>query len=273
MFDFVGFFLYNNSSDSTMKISFLGTGGAVASQERDNISFLIEESAVLSLIDCPGAVVQKIKKVSYRPQDLKFIFITHIHPDHIYGLPSLIHSLMLEEMNLLLFGSAETIGFCAQLLDLFGLRESKIKCRVELRELAPENEISLTSQLKVTGLAIKHHSSSLGFLWENASGKKIVYSGDTPADRSFFSKIEGVDCLIHDCSAPARFFQLFPELKRMHTDSLTLGKLAEEFRIKRLIPCHFFGEIDFDQEEIVQEIKFSYQGELTVPQDFMSISI
>ena len=271
MFDFIAFFLYNNSSDSTMKISFLGTGGAVASQERDNTSFLIEDSDYLGLIDCPGAVVQKIKKVGRRPQDLKFLFITHIHPDHIYGLPSLIHSLMLEEMNLLLFGSDETVSFCAQLLDLFGLRESKIKCRVELKELAPENEISLTSKLKVTGLAIQHHSSSLGFLWESAQGRRLVYSGDTTADSAFFRRIKGADCLIHDCSAPARFFQLYPELKRMHTDSLTLGKLAEEFSIQRLIPCHFFGEIQFDLEEIIREIKAFYRGELSVPRDFGSI--
>ncbi len=256
-----------------MKISFLGTGGAVASLERDNTAFLLEEAGYLILVDCPGAVVQKIKKVGYQPQDLKAIFITHIHPDHIYGLPSLIHSLMLEEMSLQLYGSPETIAFCARLLDLFNLREAKVKCRVDLKELSPEGKISLSPSLTVMGFPMSHHVSSLSFLFLHQEKKRIVYSGDTPPDRTFFQRIQGSDCLIHDCSAPSRFFKLYPELHRVHTDSLTLGQLAEEFEIKRLIPCHFFGEIQFDLQEIIQEIKASYRSELIVPEDFFSLIV
>jgi len=116
-----------------MKITFLGTGGAVATEERDNTSLLVAQGKFLALVDCPGGVVQKIKKAGYLPQNLQAILVTHVHPDHIYGLPSLIHSLMLEDMTLELYGSSASILFCQKLLDLFQLRENKIKCRVRFK--------------------------------------------------------------------------------------------------------------------------------------------
>jgi len=57
-----------------VELKFLGTGGSVATEGRDNTSFLILFEQELILVDCPGSVIPKIKKLH--------------HPDHIYGLPS-----------------------------------------------------------------------------------------------------------------------------------------------------------------------------------------
>ena len=110
--------------DETMtEIHFLGTGGWVATRERDNTSLLIQENEKLVLVDCPGSVIQKIKKTDLDPEAIVSILITHVHPDHVYGLPSLVHSLMLVECTINLYGSEETVQFCLNLLDLFHLRE------------------------------------------------------------------------------------------------------------------------------------------------------
>jgi ribonuclease BN (tRNA processing enzyme) len=59
----------------------------------------------------------------------------------------------------------------------------------------------------------------------------------------------------------------------MHTDSLTLGRLAQSAGVKCLIPCHFFGEIDYSISEIEGEIREDYRGRLIVPTDFMTIPL
>jgi Metal-dependent hydrolases of the beta-lactamase superfamily III len=255
-----------------VKITFLGTGGAVGTAARDNTSLLLEIGSELLLIDCPGSLTQKILRAGYRPERVSAIFITHIHPDHIYGLPSLVHSLMLENKQVKLFGSAETIDFSRRLLDLFELQKEKILYRLDFRPLLPGRAEEIAPQIEVTGWPVSHHSSSLAFIFDTVEGR-IGYSGDTAICNSLFTSMENGECLIHDCSAPSRYFKLLPFLQKMHTDSLELGKKAEIARVKNLIPIHFFSDLDFSSEEIEIEIKKSFSGELIVPDDGQSISL
>ncbi|MBE0461738.1 MAG: MBL fold metallo-hydrolase, partial [Candidatus Aminicenantes bacterium] len=257
-----------------IEISFLGTGGAVATKERDNASFIIRQDKILILVDCPGSVIQKIKKLDFDPREIQSIFITHIHPDHIYGLPSFIHSLMLDDCIVDLYGSQESIQFCMELLDLFHLREERIKCRINFVLMEAGKKIQVRPSLKCLPLKVPHHSSSLAFkFYFEGEKKEIAYSGDTPLYSPFFKEIQESDCLIHDCSCPSRFFEKYPVLYSMHTHSMELGQASKDFGIKRLIPYHFFGELDFSLDEIEKELRESYKKNLIIPKDFSRIII
>jgi ribonuclease Z len=256
------------------EIRFLGTGGSVATVERDNTSFLIKHDADLILIDCPGSCVQKLKKLNVEPADIQTILVTHIHPDHVYGLPAFIHSLMLTECHIDLFGSERTIDFCRRLLELFRLLEKKIKCRVRFVPLEPDQAFTLANSIECSPIKVPHNESSLAFGFRfDTSGRSMFYSGDTPVFSPFFAHAAGADYLIHDCSAPSRFFEEFPALKRMHADPIELGRAAQEAGIACLIPCHFFGEIEYSLVEIEREIREHYSGKLIIPEDFMRIAL
>jgi len=255
-----------------MKITFLGTGGAVPTAVRDNTSLLIETGRELLLVDCPGALTQKILKSGYHPDRISAILITHIHPDHLYGLPSFVHSQMLENKVVKLFGSTETVEFCLQLLDLFHLRKEKILYRIDSQPLIPGIQTEISPGLLITGIAVAHHSSSLAFHFQTPEGE-ILFSGDTPISEPVFSLAKNIDCLIHDCSAPGRFFETFPFLKTRHTNSLDLGVAAEKAKVKLLVPCHFSSDLDFCLEEIEQEIRKNYRGQLFLPEDFQTLEI
>ncbi len=257
-----------------IELCFLGTGGSVATEERDNTSFLIGQENGLLLIDCPGGVFQKIKKLNLEPRSITAILVTHIHPDHIYGLPSLVHSLMLDEGLIRLYGSAESIDLCQGLLDLFHLREKKIKTRIEFNSLNAGDNFELGNSIQCASLKVPHSPSSLAFHFRfNQENKDLVYSGDTPYDSSFFQYAAGKDYLVHDCSAPSRVFRDYPSLKEMHTHSLQLGLHSQKYGIKCLIPCHFFGELDFSLQEIEEEIRKNYTGKLIIPEDFERIPL
>ncbi|MBN1221875.1 MAG: MBL fold metallo-hydrolase [Candidatus Aminicenantes bacterium] len=254
------------------EVFFLGSGGSVATVDRDNTSFLIDHDDILILVDCPGSVLQKIKKLGFDPAAIQTILVTHTHPDHIYGLPSLIHGLMLMEMAIDLYGSEKTIDFCRRLLDLFHLLDAKIKCRVNFIAIGPNTASILGQSIRFVGLPVPHASSSLAYHFTfSLEQKTLLYSGDTPVHPPLFEKAKDIDFLIHDCSAPSRFFKRFPSLKTMHTNSLELGKHALQAGVGCLIPCHFFGEIDYSMSEIEQEIRENYKGDLILPSDFMRI--
>jgi ribonuclease BN (tRNA processing enzyme) len=256
------------------EICFLGTAGSVATVERDNTSFLINGDEALILVDCPGSVIQKIKKLDFDPRKIDSILLTHIHPDHVYGLPSYVHSLMLEECLVRLFGSEETVLFCQSLLDLFHLRDKDIRTQIEFFPMKEGESFELAGSIELTSLRVPHSPQSLAYhFYFKKEKKELIYSGDTPPCSSLFKEAEKIDCLIHDCSAPSRFFKKYPSLYTMHTNSLELGKLSQNAGVKCLIPCHFFGELEFSLSEIEQEIRENYKGRLIIPKDFDRISL
>ncbi|MGB9893128.1 MAG: MBL fold metallo-hydrolase [Candidatus Saccharicenans sp.] len=255
-----------------MRIIFLGTGGAVPTSARDNTSFLLPLDEHLFLVDCPGSLTQKILKSGCEPRQLKGIFITHIHTDHVYGLPALVHSLMLEDQTVKLYGSEESINFSLKLLDLFNLRKEEILYRVEPWRLYPGHKTKIAPGLWVTGIPVPHHSSSLAFLFETPDGQ-IIYSGDTAINQSLFELVSDRCCLIHDCSTPSRFFNLFPFLKTKHSNSLELGQAAQAAGVKLLVPIHFFSDLDFSLKEIEEEIRKNYERELFLPEDFSELQV
>lgn len=253
---------------------FLGTGGSVATPARDNTSLLIPGEGGLLLVDCTGSIVQKIKRLGYEPRQVRFLFLTHIHPDHVFALPSLIHGLMFEEGEICLFGSAETVSFARRLLDLFHLRERKFRTRVVFRPLSPARRIRVDASVSVQALKTPHHSSSLAYrFYLERENKEVFCSGDTPAYPPLFEAARGIDYLIHDASAPSRYFKKYPALYTMHTSALDLGRLSEDAGVRCLIPCHFLGELAFPLSEVREEIRREFKGRLIIPRDLRKIPL
>lgn len=256
------------------EIYFLGTGGWVPTPQRDNTSVLLRAGGNLVLIDCPGSAVAKIRKLGFDPREILTIIITHVHPDHIYGLPSFIHSLILEEGEIRLLGSEETVAFARRLLDLFELRGKKVRTRVRFLALRPGSILHLDNALSLRSLRVPHHSSSLAYhFYLSRERKEVVFSGDTPVHRPLFEDAREVDCLIHEASAPARYFKKYPRLYGIHTSALDLGRWSREAGVKRLIPCHFLAGVWSAPGEARAEIRRSYEGRLTVPRDGQRIIV
>lgn len=257
-----------------VEISFLGTGGSVATPMRDNTSCLLRSGGDLYLIDCPGSVGAKIRKLGFEPSRVKTVFLTHTHPDHIYGLPSFVHDQMHIEGEVRVFGSEATVDFGRRLVDHFGLRRRKIRTRVRFRSLGPGQTVSLGGSTRVRVLAVPHHRSSLAyhFFFKDAE-REILFSGDTPVHEPLFAEARGIDCLIHDAAAPARYFRRHPVLSRLHTSFLALGRWSESAAVRCLVPCHFLAEAASSAAVVRREIRRHFRGRLVVPRDYQCIRL
>lgn len=78
-----------------MNVMFLGTGAGIPAKARNVTSIalqLLEERNAIWLFDCGEATQHQILHTSIKPRKIEKIFITHMHGDHIYGLPGLLSS-------------------------------------------------------------------------------------------------------------------------------------------------------------------------------------
>ncbi|HEM3642416.1 TPA: ribonuclease Z [Streptococcus suis] len=78
-----------------MQIQFLGTGAGQPSKARNVSSLalkLLDEINQVWLFDCGEGTQNRILETAIRPRKVAKIFITHLHGDHIFGLPGFLSS-------------------------------------------------------------------------------------------------------------------------------------------------------------------------------------
>ncbi|MDO5851681.1 MAG: ribonuclease Z [Methanobacteriaceae archaeon] len=76
-----------------MDISFLGTSAAIPTKSRNHPGIIIQLFGKTILLDCGEATQCQLTQAHISPMKIDEIYITHLHGDHILGLPGLIQSM------------------------------------------------------------------------------------------------------------------------------------------------------------------------------------
>lgn len=147
-----------------MEITFLGTGAGIPSKDR-NVSAvlfnLLQELNTCWLFDCGEATQHQILHTTIKPRKISKIFITHLHGDHIFGLPGLLssRSFLDGKDDLTIYGPKGIQEFVETSIRI---SESHLTYKIDFIELAPgilfENE-----HATVHCIELKHNIKSYGF--------------------------------------------------------------------------------------------------------------
>lgn len=147
-----------------MEVIFLGTGAGVPAKERNVSSIalqLVEERGTTWLFDCGEATQHQILHTSIRPRRIEKIFITHLHGDHIFGLPGLLGSRSFQggETPLTLYGPRGIKEFIET-----ALRVSRTHLRYSLHVIEiDEGIIWDDEQFVVEAKRLEHGIPSYGY--------------------------------------------------------------------------------------------------------------
>ncbi|MGX2960346.1 ribonuclease Z [Peribacillus sp. JNUCC 23] len=147
-----------------MDFVFLGTGAGVPAKAR-NVSAialeLLEERGVVWLFDCGEATQHQILKTSVKPRRIEKIFITHLHGDHIFGLPGLLSSRSFQggTDDLTVYGPKGIADYIQTSLSISGTHLKYVLSVVEIEE----GIVFEDDQFTVSALALDHGILSYGY--------------------------------------------------------------------------------------------------------------
>ncbi|EAD8853444.1 ribonuclease Z [Listeria monocytogenes] len=134
-----------------MELVFLGTGAGVPSRGRNVTSIalsMLNERNTIWLFDCGEATQHQIMRSQIKLSKLEKIFITHLHGDHIFGLPGLLSSRSFQggESDLTIYGPVGITEYVETSLRLSGTR---LTYKIIFNEIEPglifeDNMFSIT---------------------------------------------------------------------------------------------------------------------------------
>lgn len=83
----------------SLKIHFLGCGAASPSLRHMPSCQVVEHNSRLFMVDCGEGAQLSMRRAGLSTARLRHIFISHLHGDHVFGLPGLLASLCLHDFG------------------------------------------------------------------------------------------------------------------------------------------------------------------------------
>jgi ribonuclease Z len=147
-------------------ISILGSNAAVPAFGRNMCSQLLNIRENHFLIDCAEGTQHQFLKYGFKSQKINHVFISHLHGDHIFGLPGFLLSMSMNSRKekLTIFSPP---GLKLFLETAFSVSRSYLTYEIEYRENFPDslNHIFENEDLSVHSFPLSHSIPCQGFIF------------------------------------------------------------------------------------------------------------
>ena len=124
-----------------MEILFLGTSAAVPSKDHATSCIAVKSGHDIILLDCGEGSQRQLMLSPFSFMKIRAILITHLHGDHVFGLPGLLQTMSLSNRTepLLVCGPK---GICAALDAMMSVTEGETSYPVEVVEVSGGERLS-----------------------------------------------------------------------------------------------------------------------------------
>ena len=282
--------LVGSARGQDLKVTLLGTGSPQPKMDRFGASILVEAGKEKLLFDCGRGATQRIeqRKVSFAEVDA--LFLTHLHSDHVVGIPDLWLTGWVQgrRVPLRVWGPAGTKEMMSHLEQAY---QFDIHIRRDVVEKLPSPGVVLLAKdieegviyqsggIKVTAFVVDHGpvKPALGYRIDFA-GHSVVLSGDTRYSENLIRFSQGTDVLIHEVIDPDAFGLKNPSFSServqrvvaLHTTPEQAGTVFARVKPKLAVYSHI---VPGDTTDLILLTRKTYSGPLEVGEDLMSIEI
>ncbi|WP_261811027.1 ribonuclease Z [Levilactobacillus humaensis] len=148
-----------------MEIQFLGTGAGSPGKFRNVTSTalrLLDERNSVWLFDVGEATQHQILRTTLKPRKIDKIFITHLHGDHIFGLPGLLSSRSFQggDGPLTIYGPK---GIRQYVETSLRVSETKLSYKIHYQELTTDGLVFEDSKFRVSAQRLDHKILCFGY--------------------------------------------------------------------------------------------------------------
>lgn len=266
-----------------MKLTMLGTGNAMASKCY-NTCFLISDGQQHFLVDGGGgnAILHQLESIGLSYKDIKEIFVTHKHIDHLLGILWLIRAVCQcfssgqKPWNVHIYASKEVIDL---LLDISGklLLQKQTRFIGSFIHLIPiwDGEVKNINGRDVTFFDIGSAKDlQFGFCMELGNHKKLTCCGDEPCHPCGQKYVENSAWLLHESFCLYSQAGLFAPYEKYHATVKDACEFAESMCVTNLVLYHTEDRnLSHRKELYCEEGRRYFHGNLYVPDDLETIEL
>ncbi len=266
-----------------MKLTILGTGNAGVA-ECYNTCFVLSNEQGNFLVDGGGGngLFHQLKRAGLKWQDLRTIFVTHKHVDHILGIVWMIRFICQGmargqyEGEATIYGHDEVIK-CLRLLaeQLFTPQETKyIDTRLHLVEVKDAQEVNILGCKTVFFDILSTKAKQFGFTMDLGNGEKLTCCGDEPFNESTRRYAQGSKWLLHEAFCLDSQADIFKPHQKHHSTMKEACQLAQSLQVKNLIIYHTEDRNIKQRKSLYTEEGGPYfSGSLFVPDDLETFEL
>jgi ribonuclease Z len=262
-----------------MRVTLLGTGTPFPNAEQFGSAILVKVAGKKFLFDCGRGVVVRLAQAGVNPKDIDALFLTHLHSDHVVGIPDFWLSGWFLGRNrpLALWGPRGTRSMAENLVQAFAFD-------IHVRENAPDplpakgveidakeveqGEIYNDGLARVSAFLVDHGTVKPAFGYRvDSGGHSVVISGDTRFCQNLVNFAKGADCLIHTAWS-AGWKNPTPPSNRSIASGEDAGRVFAIVKPKLGVVYHYK-----DEEGLWDAIRKEYKGPLVIAKDLMTIDV
>lgn len=262
-----------------MKLTMLGTGNAGVT-ECYNTCFVIENEGEYLLVDGGGGngLLKQLKTAGIRWEDIRTVFVTHRHTDHLLGIFWLMRMISNRrqplENKIVFYGHNEVISLIRDMTMRLFPREDGLHPDLQLTALEDGAEFQAIGQ-RFRAFDIQSvKAKQFGFTMYYGEGKTLTCCGDESYRECEREYVQNSTWLLHEAFCLEAEAELFHPHEKQHSSVKDACQIAEELGVENLLLYHTEEKNLANRKRLyTEEGRQYFSGNLYVPDDLDELVI